>query len=139
MPLLLGTLTALRNEFFIALNIKTEKTSIILSRSQLLFNPLQLTKSQIKKALWKTRKPERHLHVRNWFTQFLKVRSCVMTSFAQQQLSLHIDSSHRLFYYKVHKMSRKNQLPIKELINNANCRDRTGDLILTMDALCLLS
>ncbi len=34
----------------------------------------------IKKLSGKTRKYERHLHVRNWFTQFLKVRSCVMTS-----------------------------------------------------------
>ena len=39
-----------KKRIFIALNIKIERTTIALSRCQLLFNPLQLTKSQY---IWK--------------------------------------------------------------------------------------
>ena len=38
-----------KKRIFIALNIKKERTKFVLSRTQLFFNPLQLTKSQKKK------------------------------------------------------------------------------------------
>ena len=38
-----------KKQIFIALNIKKERTKLVLSLAQLFFNPLQLTKRQIKK------------------------------------------------------------------------------------------
>ena len=40
-----------KKRIFIALNIKKERTKFVLSRSQLFFNPLQLTKSHKKSHL----------------------------------------------------------------------------------------
>ena len=40
-----------KKRIFIALNIKMERTAIVLSRCHLLFNPLQLTKSNKKEQL----------------------------------------------------------------------------------------
>ena len=77
--------------------------------------------------------------MRNRFTQFLKVRSCVndllcaIVAIATYRLIADFILLQGQYFVK------KKTVPKKELTNDANCRDRTGDLILTMDALCLLS